>query len=199
MQIWIFTILLICYFCFHSLLALEGVKGVLVRYLVPSTYYRLGYNAFAIVSLIPVVWVYFQCPFEEILTYHQIFHWLGVGITLVGIIGNYIAIKQYDIEEFMGLSQLSEGVEVETMLVTEGWNAYVRHPLYLAALLIVLGVFIYAPYAVHLSILLVVTGYLFVGIMLEERKLVQQFGQDYIAYQRQVPMLFPRLWHKRRN
>lgn len=199
MQIWIFALLLIGYFFFHSLLALNRVKAALAQYLIPSAYYRLGYNAFAIISLIPVAWAYFQCPFEVILKYHPAFHWLGLGLVLIGIAGNYVAIKQYDIGEFMGLSQVSEGAEEETRLVTKGWNAYVRHPLYLAALLIVVGVFMYAPYVVHLVIVLVVTAYLFVGIMLEERKLMKQFGQDYIAYQQEVPMLFPRLWFKRRN
>jgi protein-S-isoprenylcysteine O-methyltransferase Ste14 len=199
MQIWIFTILLAAYFFLHSFLALDRVKAVLTQYLLPTAYYRLGYNTFAVLSLGPVVWAYLQCPSKEILEYHPIVHWLGAGLVLAGLMGNYMAIKQYDVREFLGLSPAHEKAEWKGMLVTKGWNAYVRHPLYLAAFLIVAGVFVYAPSYLHLAIVLVVTAYLFIGIMLEEQKLIRQYGQEYVNYQKEVPMLFPRLWPKRRN
>ena len=41
--------------------------------------------------------------------------------------------------------------------------------------------------------------YLFVGSKLEERKLEQQFGEAYRSYQRNVPMLFPFRWKRRRK
>jgi len=33
-----------------------------------------------------------------------------------------------------------------------------------------------------------------IGSVLEERKLVREFGEEYRAYQRQVPMLVPWKW-----
>jgi protein-S-isoprenylcysteine O-methyltransferase Ste14 len=35
--------------------------------------------------------------------------------------------------------------------------------------------------------------YLVIGALFEERKLLQEFGEDYAAYQDRTPMLFPKL------
>jgi protein-S-isoprenylcysteine O-methyltransferase Ste14 len=40
------------------------------------------------------------------------------------------------------------------------------------------------------------TGYILVGLRLEERDLITAFGQDYEQYRARVPMLVP-LWPRR--
>jgi protein-S-isoprenylcysteine O-methyltransferase Ste14 len=39
--------------------------------------------------------------------------------------------------------------------------------------------------------------YLYVGSLLEERRLQLEFGQAYVDYQQRVPRLVPRLWPHR--
>lgn len=80
----------------------------------------------------------------------------------------------------------------EQRIVTHGPYAFVRHPLYLAALLIWLGLVTVfrSPLALACLVVYVLPGYL-IYARAEERMMLQHFGEAYRDYCERVPMLIP--------
>ena len=169
----------IAFFCLHSLLADLSVKAFFYQ-LFPRLQktYRLFYNAFATISLSLATFVHFQQVSQEIFTATVWLKIIAIALALTGGWVLRLAFKNYDTQEFIGFRQQQEAKEVHNHLNIQGVNAQVRHPIYSGSLLIFVGVFTYQPTFANLLLLGIVLFYVFVGIYLEERKLIKTFGQN---------------------
>jgi len=78
-------------------------------------------------------------------------------------------------------------------VISTGIYSYVRHPMYLAALLFYLALFLatLSPLSLALS-LLIFFFYNYIAAY-EETLLEKEFGQDYVEYKNKVPRWIPRL------
>jgi protein-S-isoprenylcysteine O-methyltransferase Ste14 len=98
--------------------------------------------------------------------------------------------------DLFGLKQVWRGLKgakyQPPQFYTPSLYKLVRHPLYVGWLTI----FWAAPTmtVAHLVFALATTAYILIAIQLEERDLVDAFGDRYISYRRNTPMLIPRLW-----
>lgn len=195
MSLLIFGAAIAAYFALHSILASHTVKNYLMTKLLPQRYYRLAFNTLSILLLLPLAWLFF--PMEKAVVWSYLLKMQLVGWLCMAIGAGWViaAFRKYDLLEFSGFLQMKSGQPPEhDSLNTAGVNAWVRHPLYFGTLLVVWGWFIISPTDAVLLLVVLASLYTYIGARLEERKLVQQFGEAYRSYQREVPMLLPFKW-----
>ncbi len=181
------------YFAIHSVMASTGLKKyVRRRFVALSPYYRIVYNLLALLLLMPIY--LFQKSISPMILFNGgvFVNVIGGLVMFVGMVFGALAFRNYSGKEFIGLDFQNEnaGFEKGNLNVT-GLNKYVRHPLYFATLLIVWGCFIIRPTLMVLVIDSVISVYLVVGTKIEEKKLIAEFGEQYIRYKKRVPMLIP--------
>ncbi len=198
LDIWILAIALIVYYVLHSLLASEYIKQRLPKSFINPRFYRIIYNAIAILLLIPIAWIYKQVD-AHFLFEVKLLSYLGIFLLASGLVLMFFALRQYDLGEFAGTQQLRIPGQPKDDLKTDGFNAYVRHPLYFSGLLLLWGWFLYQATNTFLVIAFISTLYLYIGTRLEEQKLLNTFGDAYRIYQEKVPMLLPFPKKKHRN
>ena len=178
----------ITYCLLHSFLANSRLKSFLqLKTGISNRWYRLAYNIFALTSLLLII--IFQAKFPS----HFIFkESLSVKFlaTFFGGIGMYIMI----ICIMMYFKQLSGIKNIKPVLVTTGLHRFVRHPLYLGTFIFLTGILLAFPLLSNLYAFIIIITYTLWGIRLEEKKLVEEFGNEYFQYQHNVPMILPRLF-----
>lgn len=168
----------------HSILASNFAKDMLGG----ARLYRLGYNLFAAVSFLPILYLMRTLP--DRLVYQVPAPWSMVmfGGQIFAALMLLTAFLQTDSLSFVGLRQLFE-TEKRGALVTQGLYRVVRHPLYTFGLL-----FVWLTSTVSQNTLTVYIGatlYTLIGAYFEERKLLHEFGDGYAEYRRTTPMLIP--------
>lgn len=171
----------------HSILAGATAKKALNSTL--GNRYRLAYNGLAIITFGIAAWiglsVFADAP--DIAWGGRAKVWLGlVGVS--GWILLFIAAGGYDMRRFMGIAQAAQNTSEDEPLRTDGLHRYVRHPLYSAVFLILIG-----GVWTHFGIATAIFGslYLIIGTWSEERKLVALYGQEYDDYRNKVPAFIP--------
>ena len=87
------------------------------------------------------------------------------------------------------LARIGGKGEKQPPLAARGPYRWVRHPLYLAVLMVIWSYPTLTPDRLLLNVLW--TAWVVVGTVWEERDLVAEFGDTYRDYQRRVPMLIP--------
>jgi protein-S-isoprenylcysteine O-methyltransferase Ste14 len=78
-------------------------------------------------------------------------------------------------------------------LITHGIYSHIRHPLYLATVAIFSGLALLYPFPRVIVFSIAMSAYTIIGAVLEERKLIIQYGESYEEYKNQAGFLLPHL------
>lgn len=181
----------------HSLMARPVFKRWWTRF-VPEAIERSTYVLLSSLALVALFW--FWEPIGGVVwsASDGLARNVVIGIYLFGwalLLYSTFLIDHFDL---FGLKQVWRRLRgdpyVPPQFYTPGLYRLVRHPLYVGWLTI----FWAAPTMTiaHLVFALATTAYILIAIQLEERDLVDAFGERYISYRRNTPMLIPRLWRR---
>src|ERR1700681_4867035 len=176
----------------HSVMARPQFKQWWTQY-VPKPVERSTYVLLASLTLILLFWQW--RPMPEIL-WHIEESEMAMTITAVSFVGWLMVLSSTFLInhfELFGLHQVANNLTGRPMPAprfrTPLYYHFVRHPIYLGFIV----AFWAAPTMTvgHLLFAAVTTAYIFVGIRLEERDLIDIFGDQYRSYKSHVSMLVP--------
>ena len=188
------------YCTLHSAMISETATRLLKRRLGDSfRFYRLFFNSIAMLTLIPVLWYAHSLGREAIFRWEGVWRVLQYLLLSCGILLVVAGGRHYSFGQFVGISQLrgasSGGLATGGGIDSSGILGLVRHPWYTAVVLLLWAGRLDLATLVGNSVL---TAYVVVGTLLEERKLVREFGDAYRRYQGRVSMFVPLKWFRSR-
>ena len=183
------------YCALHSYLISIGFANLMTR-LLKSYYafYRLLYVLLSLILLIPLIKYTGRVDTRTILTFG--YPWSIVRYALVAsalVIFFWAFFFNYDSLSFFGIRQIlnfgkMKKADSSGILKRNGLLGIVRHPMYFA---LILYLWCQTFRVMDILVNAILTIYVVIGTILEEKKLVLEFGDAYREYQREVPMVIP--------
>ena len=176
----------------HSVMARPGFKAVWTR-IVPATVERSTYVLFSSLLLILILWKWQALPAVVWDVSAPVPRMLLLVLFALGWLILLLSTFMINHFDLFGLRQVylrMRGLDYQPLNFTQrAFYKFVRHPIMLGFVI----AFWAAPHMSlgHLVFSIATTGYILVGIFLEERDLMKYHSVEYGAYRARVPMLFP--------
>ena len=116
--------------------------------------------------------------------------WIGLGVLMVAAVAlvyTYRSIEKWTLHLVRQIAP-----DENRRLITDGALGSVRHPRYVTFTLVALGAALITGYPAVIAALGLTVFLFALVIYLEERELLQYFGDEFKSYRRSVPAFWPR-------
>lgn len=189
----------------HSLCVTSFIKSQTQRLFGKTfvkVFYRFIYTCFSVITLFIAIYFINMIPDVYWFRGPAWFRWIMHAIQIAGLIFGTLSLKVITSHEFVGITQVwryltkkeikgdAEGI-TQTRLMKTGVYGFVRHPLYLAGIII----FTFEPNITRnwLAVSILADIYFIFGAFMEEKRLIKTFGDEYVEYMKQVPRFLPKI------
>ena|ERR1035437_5004590 len=157
-------------------------------------WYRLFYVLFSFVLLVIVI--NYTSRFDNRIIIEWVSPWSVIRIVLMwaSLLTFFWAFFfNYDSLSFFGIRQILNSLKTKDTIPSigikrNGLLGIIRHPMYLC---LIIYLWCQTFKLADIIVNLIFSVYVIIGTLLEEKKLVLEFGDYYIKYQHEVPMLIP--------
>ncbi len=186
----------------HSLLASLPAKKMARRHLGSKidSWYPILFSTVAVITIIPLVIMLIRSPGPVLYTVPHPWVWLFFLVQFLMGVATLRAFMDAP-HRFLIRAQLAKPHSPDSLaLGIKGIYCWVRDPFLLSGLILIWLTPIMTENL--LTVYILASVYLFLGSLHWESRLLIQFGEDYAAYQNQVPRMIPRRakkWHKCRS
>lgn len=191
---WWVLLALAIYGVVHSVLAAHRTKALFKNWWGERNFqrfYRLFFSLQAAVLFVPVLLLVVILPDQIIYRIPSPWVFLTITLQILAAAGIIHTIMLTGMLRFTGILQAIDPSQAQkpVALVNRSLYRWVRHPIYTCMFLLVWLVPVMSWNILALNI--GISFYNVLGARLEERKLVQEFGNDYEEYRKRTPFIIP--------
>ena len=173
----------------------SGISALSVKERIIDRWGKEGYSrVFTITSIIGILipflamwywdWFYFILSPETVNLYLFV-----IGILII-IVGGAVAAMASRVISVSTVADMRTDRKPE--LITEGLYGRIRHPLYLATVLLLIGLMFVYPFMNVIVFASSLSIYTLIGAYFEERKLILHYGDEYLEYKKRVGFIIPK-------
>ena len=173
----------------------SGVSALSVKEKIIDRWGKEGYSTFftatSILTLLVAVlsmnfWNWFYFIIEPNLIQPFLFI-LGILAMISGVV---VAARASKVISVSTVADMRTDRKPE--LITDGLYAHIRHPLYLATILVFGAMALIYPFPIVVSFALCMIIYTLIGAYFEERKLIIHYGEEYLTYKKHAGFILPK-------